>query len=144
MWQDEHEALWRCFHVSVTQHWLVPSPAGSNAVYINAQYEPPGHSLPHQSRSEVGRSQLRIWAGYSKEICGIIRRYTRHMSPHCPHHWATPHSICRTWEKQKILLNYANKQTNGGGCVTQQDNKCAVNIRASTDIQNFSYNVNVA
>jgi len=120
MWKDEHEALWRNFHVSVTEHWLFPSSTRSNAMYTNAQYEPPGRSLPHQSRFEIGRSQLRIWEGSPKEICGIIRHYTRHMSPHCPHDWVTPHSIFKTCENQKILLKktQTDRQTDRGGCVT--------------------------
>ena len=111
MWKAEQESLWCCFHVSVTQQRLSPSSARSNAMYSNAQYESPGHSSTHRSRFEVRRSQLRIWAGSPKEICGIIRHYTRHMSPHCPHHSLTPHSICKTWEHRNILLKYTNKQT---------------------------------
>jgi len=44
------------------------------------------------------------------------------------------------------LLKYTNKQTDKqiAGAVLQQDNKCKVNIHASTDFQNFSYKVHVA
>jgi hypothetical protein len=106
---------------------IVSFSARSNAMYSNAQYEPPGHSLPHQSKFEVGRSQLRIWAGSPKEICGIICHYTRHVTQLRTSLSNASFDLQDLRKSKDIVKTHKKTDKQIAGAVLQQDNRTQTN-----------------